>query len=51
MIQLTPGAPYKCPSCGRTLVLANTAGQVAGRFVCPRTNRCPLAKKKEVIEL
>ena len=46
-----PGEVLKCPSCGRVLAHPNSAGEIAGKFVCPRTNRCPLAKRKEPIEV
>jgi len=51
MIQLKPGEPMRCPSCGRVLVMANSAGEVAGRFICPRANKCQKARNKEVIEV
>ena len=51
MLQLKPGEAFRCPTCGRTLGHANQLGQVAGKFICRRGDRCEKAKKKEPIEV
>jgi uncharacterized paraquat-inducible protein A len=48
---LKPGEVLKCPDCGRVLAYPNAQLEVAGKFVCPRTDRCERAKKKEPIEV